>query len=54
MDVVNGMAGRGAGPRASFLLAVAFLALGAILLRPVLEPRRATADLAIEEPVPAA
>jgi hypothetical protein len=29
MDVINGMAGRGAGPRASFLLAVAFFALGA-------------------------
>jgi MFS family permease len=39
MDIVNGIAGYGTGPRAAFLLAVAFFALGAILLRPVVEPR---------------
>jgi MFS family permease len=39
MDIVNGIAGYGAGPRAAFLLAVVFFALGAILLRPVVEPR---------------
>jgi MFS family permease len=39
MDIVNGIAGYGAGPRAAFLLAVVFFAFGAILLRPVVEPR---------------
>jgi MFS family permease len=39
MDIVNGVAGYGSGPRAAFLLAVSFFALGAILLRPVVEPR---------------
>jgi MFS family permease len=41
MDVVNATAGYGNGPRAAFLLAVVFFALGALLLRPVVEPRRA-------------
>ncbi|MEO8207714.1 MAG: MFS transporter [Chloroflexota bacterium] len=40
MDIVNGVATYGDGPRAAFLLAVAFFALGAILLRPVVEPNR--------------
>ena len=39
MDIVNGIAGYGRGPRAAFLLAVVFFVLGAILLRPVVEPR---------------
>ena len=39
MDVVNGLASYGDGPRAAFLLAVAYFALGALLLRPVVEPR---------------
>ncbi len=39
MDIVNGIAGYGSGPRAAFLLAVVFFVLGAILLRPVVEPR---------------
>ncbi|MEO8468452.1 MAG: MFS transporter [Chloroflexota bacterium] len=38
MDVVNGIVGYGAGPRAAFLLAVVFFGVGAILLRPVVEP----------------
>ena len=40
MDFVNGVAGYGSGPRAAFLLAVGFFAVGAVLLRPVVEPRR--------------
>ena len=43
MDAVNAAAGYGAGPRAAFVLAVVFFALGALLLRPVVEPRRAAA-----------
>jgi MFS family permease len=43
MDLVNAMAGYGTGPRAAFLLAVVLFALGALLLRPVVEPRRAEA-----------
>ncbi len=39
MDIVNGIAGYGTGPRAALLLAVVFFALGALLLRPVIEPR---------------
>jgi MFS family permease len=39
MDFVNGVAGYGSGPRAAFLLAVAFFVIGALLLRPVVEPR---------------
>jgi MFS family permease len=38
MDLVNGAVEYGAGPRAAFLLAVVFFALGALLLRPVVEP----------------
>jgi MFS family permease len=44
MDIVNHVFGYGSGPRAAFLLAVAFFALGAILLRPVVEPRLASAE----------
>jgi MFS family permease len=40
MDLVNAIAGYGTGPRAAFLLAVVLFALGALLLRPVVEPRR--------------
>ena len=50
MDMINVALGRGAGPRASFLLAVVFFALGALLLRPVVEPRRRVPSVA---PVPA-
>ena len=39
MDVVNALATYGDGPRAALLLAVAYFALGALLLRPVVEPR---------------
>ena len=39
MDLVNDVAAYGDGPRAAFLLAVAYFALGALLLRPVVEPR---------------
>ena len=38
MDIVNGLTSYGDGPRAAFLLAVAYFALGALLLRPVVEP----------------
>ena len=41
MDIVNGLATYGDGPRAAFLLAVVYFALGALLLRPVVEPLRA-------------
>ncbi|MEW5991146.1 MAG: MFS transporter [Chloroflexota bacterium] len=40
MDLVNGLLTYGDGPRAAFLLAVVYFALGALLLRPVVEPRR--------------
>lgn len=39
MDVVNAAMTYGTGPRAAFLLAVVFFGLGALLLRPVVEPR---------------
>src|SRR3990172_6719310 len=39
MDIVNDLATYGDGPRAAFVLAVASFALGALLLRPVVEPR---------------
>jgi MFS family permease len=38
MDIVNGVATYGDGPRAAFLLAVVYFAVGAVLLRPVVEP----------------
>src|SRR3990172_7479014 len=41
MDIVNGLATYGDGPRAAFLLAVVYFALGALLLRPGVEPLRA-------------
>jgi MFS family permease len=47
MDLVNDAMTRGDGPRAAFLLAVVYFALGAILLRPVVEPRSRR-----DEPVP--
>jgi MFS family permease len=49
MDIVNGLATYGDGPRAAFLLAVAYFAVGALLLRPVVEPR-----LRRDEPEPVA
>jgi MFS family permease len=39
MDIINDAMTRGDGPRAAFLLAVAYFAVGALLLRPVVEPR---------------
>lgn len=48
MDIVNGLASYGDGPRAAFLLAVAYFAVGALLLRPVVEPARRR-----DEPAPA-
>ncbi len=52
MDAVNTVAGVGAGPRAAFLLGVAYYAVAAVLLRPVREPRGATATAAsLEGPV---
>lgn len=41
MDAVNTLVGVGAGPRAAFLLGVAYYAVAALLLRPVREPRPA-------------
>lgn len=40
MDAVNRGFGYGLGPRVAFGLAVVYFALGALLLRPVVEPRR--------------
>jgi len=39
MDLVNDVATYGDGPRAAFLLATVYFAIGALLLRPVVEPR---------------
>jgi len=47
MDVVNEVLGYGVGPRAAFLLAVGFFALGALLLRPVVEPSRGDGAAAV-------
>jgi MFS family permease len=47
MDAVNALAGYGSGPRAAFLLAVGLFALGALLLRPVVEPARGGARPAV-------
>jgi MFS family permease len=38
LDLVNAVAGVGAGPRAAFLLGLAYYVVAAILLRPVKEP----------------
>jgi MFS family permease len=46
MDAANAAVGYGQGPRLAFLLAVVYFALGALLLRPVVEPRRAEAAIA--------
>jgi MFS family permease len=43
IDFVNKAAGTGSGPRLEFLFGVAYFALGALLLRPVVEPDRRTA-----------
>lgn len=43
MDIVGGPSLDGSGPRAALALAIAFYAVGALLLRPVKEPDRATA-----------
>jgi MFS family permease len=40
LDAVTAVAGEAAGPRASFLVAVALYGVAAMLLRPVVEPRR--------------
>jgi hypothetical protein len=46
MDIVNGLAGYGTGPRAGVALGVAFFIIGALLLRPVKEARRAGGEAA--------
>jgi MFS family permease len=43
MDAVNAALGYGQGPRVAFLLAVTYFALGALLLKPVVEPERQSA-----------
>jgi MFS family permease len=49
IDAVNRSAGIGAGPRVELVLGIAYFALGALLLRPVVEPvRRRTAVVAEE------
>lgn len=50
LDAVNSSAGIGTGPRAALLLGVAYYVVAAILLRPVVEPRRS----GLAEPVPIA
>ena len=52
MDVVNDLANEGDGPRAAFLLAVAYFALGALLLRPVVEPRTRPSEPLTAAPAP--
>jgi MFS family permease len=47
MDTVNALVGYGSGPRAALWLGVACYAIGALLLRPVVERRR-------EDPAPSA
>ena len=42
IDLVNGMAGVGNGPRAAYLLGAAYYIVAAITLRPVVEPDRRT------------
>jgi MFS family permease len=46
MDIVNGLGTYGDGPRAAFLLAVIYFAVGALLLRPVVEPRSRQPEVA--------
>jgi MFS family permease len=43
IDIVNWSAGIGAGPRLELLFGVAYFVLGAVLLRPVVEPARRAA-----------
>lgn len=43
IDIVNRSAGIGAGPRLELLFGVAYFVLGAVLLRPVMEPARRAA-----------
>jgi MFS family permease len=40
IDLVNALAGQGAGPRAAYLLGAAYYVVAAITLRPVAEPDR--------------
>ncbi len=42
LDLVNGLAGLGTGPRAAFLLGLGYYVVAAFLLRPVQEPDRRT------------
>jgi hypothetical protein len=46
MDPINSLLGYGVGPRVAFLAGVVFFAVGALLLRPVVEPIRRTLDVA--------
>lgn len=45
MDRANALLGYGQGPRLAFALAVAFFVVGALLLRPVVEPGSRRADM---------
>ncbi len=49
MDVVGGPAELGTGPRAALVMAVVLCGVGALLLRPVEEPRREDAPVAAAE-----
>jgi MFS family permease len=44
IDLVNGTAGTGSGPRLEFLFGVGYFIIGALLLRPVVEPARRSAS----------
>ena len=47
IDLTNAALGEGAGPRIAFALSVPLLTIGALLLRPVVEPRRAGRDAVV-------
>ncbi|HEU0235070.1 MAG TPA: MFS transporter [Candidatus Limnocylindrales bacterium] len=51
LDLVNAVAGVGAGPRAAFLLGLAYYVVAAILLRPVKEPPASARGQAVEATV---
>ena len=51
LDWVTSAAGPAAGPRAAFLVGVALYGVAALLLRPVVEPRRGTAAPDAAEPL---
>jgi len=51
MDVVGGPSQDGSGPRAALVFAVTLFAVGALLLRPVVERRREDAAPMAVEPI---